>query len=343
MGGEHQHPPLGGQGPDGPAEHPVQLLGLFLLQQPLAVGRVGHQLAVLAVPVELARIRYLEPDAVLHPGQLRVVPRQLHGLGVDVAAPDVVAAVEFLIHGLVGGVQPQLGVHALPLLGGKAPVQAGGPVFGDEGRLDGDGAAAAEGVAEGVPAPVAGQRHQRRRQCLPQGGTHVLGPVAPLVQTLAGGVQIQRGHVLDNGELNLVPAARLRQRLAAVGGAQPLGGGLFYDGLAGGHGVQRGVQGVALDGELAVPGDELLPGQRQHALEQRLEIPGGKAAQLHQHPGAAAQIDVETGDVSHGAFTVDTAVFRPDVVQLQALHLIRHQGFQPEQAGDRQCHGPHLL
>ena len=36
------------------AEGAVQLLGLLLLHQPLAVGRVGHQLAVGAVPVELA-------------------------------------------------------------------------------------------------------------------------------------------------------------------------------------------------------------------------------------------------------------------------------------------------
>ena len=78
--------------------------------------------------------------------------------------------------------------------------------------------------------------------------------------------------------------------------------------------MERGIQGVALHRELAVPGDEVLPGQGQHALEQGFKILGGEAAQLHQHPGAAAQIDVQPGDVSHGPFTVDPAVLRPDVL-----------------------------
>ena len=125
-------------------------------------------------------------------------------------------AVEFLVHGLVPGLQPQLGVHVFPLLSGEAAVQSWRPVLGDERRLNGNGAAAAEGVAERVLAPVAGKRHQRRRQRLPQGGAHVPRPVATLVKPLTGGVQIQRRHILDNGKLNLIPAAGLRQGLQTV-------------------------------------------------------------------------------------------------------------------------------
>ena len=61
--------------------------------------------------------------------------------------------------------------------------------------------------------------------------------------------------------------------------------------------------------------------------------------QLHQHPGAAAQVDIQTGDICQGAGAVDPAVFRPDVPKGQAAHLVRHQGFQPEEAGNRQDHG----
>ncbi|CAN4006668.1 Collagen-like protein, partial [Dysosmobacter welbionis] len=142
--------------------------------------------------------------------------------------------------GLFGRVQPQLGGEALPLLGGKAPVQAWGPVFGDQRRLDGNGAAAAEGVAERIPPPVAGEQHQGGGQRLPQGGAVVVGPVAPLVESVAGGVQVHGCGVLDEGELDLIAVPGLRQGLAAVGLAKPLGSGLFHNGLAGGDGVELG-------------------------------------------------------------------------------------------------------
>ena len=90
--------------------------------------------------------------------------------------------------------------------------------------------------------------------------------------------------------------------------------------------MQGGIQGVALYGELPLPGDEILPGQGQHALEQGLEVRGGEGAQLHQHPGPAAQVDVQPGDVRQAAVTVDPAVFRPDAGQAQALDLVGHQG-----------------
>ena len=263
--------------------------------------------------MEFSGIRHFKTDAVLHACQLRVVLRQLHGGGIDIAAPDVIMAVELLVHGLVSGFQPQLGVHVFPPLGGEAAVQAGGPVFGDEGCLNGNGAAAAEGVAEGILSPVTGEGHQRCRQRFPQRGAHVLGPVAPLVQPLAGGIQIQRGHILDDGELDLIPAAGFRQGLQTVFLPQPLGGGLFHNGLAGGNGVELGVQGVALHREFAVPGDVILPGQGIDPLEQGLKVPGGEGTQLHQHPGTAAEVDIQPGDVSQGAVAVHPAVFRPDI------------------------------
>ena len=103
--------------------------------------------------------------------------------------------------------------------------------------------------------------------------------------------------------------------------------------------MERGVQGVALHRELTVPGNVVLPGQGRHPLKQGLKVRGGEGAQLHQHPGAAAQVDIQAGDVRQGAGAVDPAVFRPDVPKGQAAHLVRHQGFQPEEAGNRQDHG----
>lgn len=94
--------------------------------------------------------------------------------------------------------------------------------------------------------------------------------------------------------------------------------------------MQRGVQTVAFYGELPVPGDIVLPRQRQHALEQRLKVRRRERTQLHEHPGAAAQIQIQPGDISHGPLAVDPPVFRPHILQLQPAHLLRHQGLQSE-------------
>ena len=69
----------------------------------------------------------------------------------------------------------------------------------DEGRLNGDGARAAERVAEGVPPPVPGQGHQRRRQRLPQ----VESTVAYELKKLGlSEVRAENGRVLCQGPLH---------------------------------------------------------------------------------------------------------------------------------------------
>ena len=84
---------------------------------------------------------------------------------------------------------------------------------------------------------------------------------------------------------------------------------------------------AALHGEFPLPGDEVLPGQGQDPLEQGLKVRGRERfPKLHQHPGPAAQADVQPGDVRQGPLAVDPAVFRPDAGQAQALDLVGHQG-----------------
>ena len=79
-----------------------------------------------------------------------------------------------------------------------------------------------------------------------------------IIKALAGGVQIERGDIFDDCELDLIAASGFGQSFAAVGIAQTLGGGLLHDGLAGGNGAELRVQGVALHGELAVLGNIIL-------------------------------------------------------------------------------------
>ena len=139
VAGQHQRPPSGGEGAPRLAEGAVQRLRLLPLQQPLAVGRVGDQLAVGAVTVEAGGIRHLEADAVVHAGLAGVVTGDVDGPGVDVAAPYIIVAVELPVLGLVRRVQPALRGQEGPLLGIEPAVQAGGAVFGDEVPLPQNG------------------------------------------------------------------------------------------------------------------------------------------------------------------------------------------------------------
>ena len=109
MAAEDQGAPAPGHPAPHLAQLPVEGLGLLTLQEPLAVGRVGDKLAVFTVPAEAAHICHLKADVRLHPRQGRVVPGDLDGVGVYIAAPDVIAAAELLVLGLVGGVQPAIG------------------------------------------------------------------------------------------------------------------------------------------------------------------------------------------------------------------------------------------
>ena len=102
--------------------------------------------------------------------------------------------------------------------------------------------------------------------------------------------------------------------------------------------MQFRCQGITLHGKFSVPGDVVLPGQGQHALEQVLEILRRKGAQLHQHPGAAAEVQVQTGNVKHSTFTVNAAVLGPDAAQIQSFHLIGDEALQAEETGDSQSH-----
>lgn len=231
----------------------------------------------------------------------------------------------------------------MPTSGRQSAGPDRGRGFGDERRLDGDGTAAAEGIAEGVAAPVAAEGHQCRRQRLPQGRLHAYGAVAPLVQPLAAGIQADGHLILEHRKAYLVFRPCLRKLLHAVVGLQALHHGLFDDALTGGHGVQLRGDGVALYREGRLPGQKLLPGDGAHALEQLLEAPRRELSQQGDDPGAAAQIDIQPGAVRPAALTEHTAVFRTHVGQAKALDLVGHQLFQPQQAGDLvSYHGIHL-
>ena len=76
---------------------------------------------------------------------------------------------EFLVPGFGLCIFPNVFRQPGIFLRGKVAIQARRPVLGDQRRLDGDRAAAAEGIPHEILAPVLGQHHHGCRQSLPQG------------------------------------------------------------------------------------------------------------------------------------------------------------------------------
>ena len=317
------------------AEGAVKLLGLLLLQQTLTVGRIRHNAPILPAPVEARRVVHLKAHRIVHLGKLRVVPRDLNGVRVNVAAPDLVGlVVKFVVHRLVRRIEPYPFVHHRPVLRGKAAVQTRGTVPGDQRRLDGDGAAAAEGIAERVAPVIMRELHHRGGQRLLERSRHADGAVAALVKPLAACVEAEHHLVLHDREADLIALAGLRQRLQPVGRPEPLDGRLLHDGLAGGDGVQRGVDGIARHGELALAGDPVLPAHGAGALKERFKIRRAEAREHEQHARTAAQIDVQPREVALLAAAQHTPVFHADVGKTELFHFIAHQALEPQQAGN---------
>ena len=120
--------------------------------------------------------------------------------------------------------QPGGGTNAH--LGVKAPVQAG-PGLGDQRRLDADGTAAAEGVAEGVPAPEAGLRVTMAAASVSRRGPPRPRPGSPACTALRRWHPGRWTPVLEHRKAHLVFRPVLRELLQAVVGLQPLHHGLL--------------------------------------------------------------------------------------------------------------------
>ena len=266
----------------------------------------------------------LELDDVVDLGELGVVARELDGVGVNVAAPDLVLAVELVVHRLVGCIEPEHFVERGPMLRGKAAVEARRAVARDERGFDGDGAAAAEGVTERVAAIVVRELDHRGGECFLERGGHAVGAVAALVKALARGVEPDGHFVLHDGKAHLIAPPRFGELRDAVGRAQAVDDRLFDDRLAGGHGVERRVDGVAHHGELPLAGDPVLPVHRAHALKERFKIRRAELVQNQNDARTAAQIDVEPRDVARLAAAEDAAVLNAHVRKSQFSDLIAH-------------------
>ena len=244
--------------------------------------------------------------------------------------------------GLALGVPDALRDHR-PLLGGEAAHQPGGAALGGKRGLDGEGAAAAEGITEVAFAAVARDVYAGGGERLAQRRRDVRRTVAALVQPRAGRIEIEHRLVVHDGKLDLVLRALLREPLHTVAPLEPLDDGLFHDLLAVRDRMELRLQAVALHRERAVRGDEGLPRQRLDALEEHVKRVRAKAPELDEHALAEPAAQIHARHSRRVAAKAHAPVFRHDSLDVHTPKLISHKPLQPEQTRDAELQFLHIV
>ena len=308
--------------------------GFLGIAQTLAVGRIGDQDAVRVAAGQLLERLLLEVNQRSDSGLLGVAPGQPQRGRVDVGADNAGLEVRpcqiarFFASGL-----PQRRRDLRPGLRREIAVQAGREIAADQRRLDGDRPAPAERIEQTAAGLPETQQNQRRCQRLFQRRLPDQCPVTPLVETPAGGVDAQRGHVVPDRDVDRVAFPRFGEPFGSVGRLQPADDRLFDDLLTGRHAGQLAADTAAVDGEIGVGGQPLLPRQLASAVEQLAKVFGGKLGHADQNPVGCAQPDVRAADRVRIAAECDPAGLAALGLVTEGLQFPRRDGFQPERGG----------
>ena len=191
----------------------------------------------------------------------------------------------------------------------KGSVEAGGAVGGDHGRLDGDGAGAAEGVPKERIFAGTGGEGDGSGKGLSDGGGARFGAVAALMEGRAAGVDHQVRHVLEDEEFDLIfDVTVLGEPFDAVVGGKTLNYGFFDNALAIGNREQLAFDGMTLDGELVVFADPILKGQSFCAVKELGKACGREGAEKNVDALGKAQSYIGAGNVGSLTLKGDATV-----------------------------------
>jgi len=274
---------------------------------------------------------------MLHARRPGIPPRRLDGGGPNVRgdnAPGGLAVglfLQFLPLPLErGAIEPQ-NVHEPEIL----PQDPGSSFQGDEGSLDGQGAASAHGVDQGCPAVPPRGEDDGGRQRLLHGGLQGDLPVSPARQGLAGGVDPELAAIahpvqVDDGPV--APRARVGPSALPVADA-------VHDGILGLHigkpGVPDGVcVGAGRDREVPVGGDDRLPGQLHEAAVKILCLDGRKGIEEIQDALGRAQGEIKANGVRESAFRLDGRLQHGEVGESESPDLPFEDPDGPARTGD---------
>ena len=126
------------------------------LQRKLTLKNLALPFKLLASNVKARKIiRDFKPDDVRHAGASGIFLCHLDGGGIDVAARDTILALILLCPRRFLCPDPDGPVDLRPAHGGESPADPRRDVPRDQRGFNRDGPAAAEGVAEILPSPVA--------------------------------------------------------------------------------------------------------------------------------------------------------------------------------------------
>ena len=213
---------------------------------------------------------------------------------------------------------------------------ASGKIGSDHGGLNGQCAAAAEGICKRTVGPPYGEQNQRGGQRLFKGRFSHGRAVAAAVQPLSRRIQAEGDDIAQNGDLDAVERAGLGQRRASEPFAHAGADGLFDDALAGGEGVKPALDALAIEVYFRVRGQIILPREGPCALEQGVKVLGAKAGQLDHDPVGRAQQQIAARDVGLAAGHADAAVLCRGQGIAQLCQLALGHGLDSGRGGDLQ-------
>ena len=326
----------GGQRPVEVPHLPVELVDRRMVGQTLPVRWVGDDDPVELIGVPVLDRQLLEGDVVGQPRRPAVLVSDVDHVLVDVVAVDlqfdvvVSCRVRLVAYHVGQAVRSQVD----PLLTDEGAVDPRRDVVPVQGGLDRDRPRTADRVNKGVVREPVGQHHQGRRHVFLERRAPLVLPVAPLEETLPGGVEGQQNVVLVDGDLQRVQGPGFRQAgPPVVEVAQPLDDRLLHDCLDARHVMQLGVVTLPLDRELGINRQEILPGQVVGPVEQLLKAAGVELADHDLDPVRGPQPEVGPQDVLHVPLVADPTVLHPGVIA-QPAQFLADQGLD---AGRRRC------
>ena len=339
------HVAVAGKHADGPAcvvlLQPAAQLGVECVQgldfgQAFAVGRVGQHDAALAVRPCVLRVAVGNVDEAVHFGEAGVLPCGAGHGAVVVGGGDVFrrpAAGGFPC--LLFDALPQGGVVFLQFFKAETPHDAGCAVQGNERGFDGDGAAAAEGVLEGLAAVVSGQQQEAGGQVFAQRGFAGVLAVAAFEQGFArcvdedlDGFVVEEGVYADVGSLFVHGRAFAEAVALAVAyrvfDFQADEGGVFDAGAFAFH----------MDFDAVRRGEPILPADVARGFVDVVFGAVGGFGQAQQHAAGGAAVQVGAVNLFEAAGAGDAAVGGGEVGAALGGKFGVQDAFQPARAGN---------
>ena len=243
------------------------------------------------------------------PGVASMLAGQADHLGVHVGGDDRhLQRLLPQVAGLLASFGPEFDRHLRPRLGNKGAVPSRWHIAGDEGRLNRDRAAPAEGVDQNaIAVPVAELDQSSCEGLLERSlGRHLA--IASLVQALARGVDREQRPIVEQRDFDRVLGAFLVEPNAVVLGLEPLDDGLLNGPLDTRSGSQHRLDRLGIDREFGVDAQPLFPRHLLGSFEELLEVGAVKLAHDELHAVGGAEPKVGFADRGEVALKPDATI-----------------------------------